>query len=86
MNYCHTINLSKTVLVLLVVMCLNNCQRGTDTLQRNEDNLNFDLESVDSCDYVNVNKTLTYEPNSLKCVQMNVRGISSKKTRSHASH
>ena len=63
-------------------MCLNHCLWGFDNLNQpvNSLDLNIDYEINDSCDYVNVDKTLTCEQNNLKCVQINVMGISSKKT------
>ena len=59
---------------------MNNCIRGSDNLNLPVTSLNTDFEMEDSCDYVNVDKTLICDQNSLTCMQMNVRGISSKKT------
>ena len=61
-------------------MCLNNCVRGTDNLNLPVSSLNPEFEIEDSCDYINVDNTLLCDKNSLTCVQMNVQGISSKKT------
>ena len=68
------------VFVVYVIMCLNNCSRGSDLIDLPVNRLNAELDINDSCDYVNVDNKLTCEKDSLKCVQMNVRGITSKKT------
>ena len=68
------------VSAILVIMCLNNCVRGTNNLDLPVNSLNPEFEIKDSCDYINVDNTLHCDQNSLTCVQMNVRGISSKKT------
>ena len=68
------------VSAILVIMCLNNCVQGTDNLDLPVSSLNPEFEIKDSCDYINVDNTLHCDQNSLTCVQMNVRGISSKKT------
>ena len=58
-------------------MCLNNCICGYDSLDRPIGNLDFVIEDNDSCGYVEVEKSLKCDKHSLKCVQMNVRGITS---------
>ena len=78
--YCSKGYLFQFVSALFVIMCLNNCLWGSDNLNLPVNSLNIDFEMDDSCDYVNVDKTLICDQNSLKCVQMNVRGIASKKT------
>ena len=80
MLYCSRGYHFQFVLALFVIMCLNNCIWGSDNLDLPVTSLNPDLEMNDSCDYINVDNTLLCDPNSLMCVQMNVRGISSKKT------
>ena len=69
-----------SVSAILVIMCLNNCVWGTDNLDLPVSSLNPKLEIKESCDYINVDNTLHCDQNSLTCVQMNVWGISSKKT------
>ena len=68
------------IFAILVIMCLNNCVRGTDNFDLPVSSLNPKFEIKDSCDYINVDNTLLCDQNSLTGVQMNVRGISSKKT------
>ena len=68
------------IFAILVIMCLNNCVRGTNNLDLPVSSLNPEYEIKDSCDYINVDNTLLCDQNSLTCMQMNVRGISSKKT------
>ena len=77
----HCVGTRCTVLIsaILVIMCLNNCVRGMDNLDLPVSSLNPEFEIKDSCDYINVDNTLHCDQNSLTCVQMNVRGISSKK-------
>ena len=67
-------------LITFVTMCLNNCVQGTDNLNLPVNSLTPEFEMTDSCDCVNVNSTLHCDQNSLSCVQLNVRGITSKKT------
>ena len=81
MLYCSRGYHFQFVPALFVIMCLNNCIRGSDNLDLPVTSLNPDLEMDDSCDYINVDNTLLCDPNSLTCMQMNVRGISSKKTK-----
>ena len=68
------------IFAILIIMCLNNCVLGTDNLDLPVRSLNPEFEIKDSCDYINVDNTLLCDQNSLTCMQMNVRGISSKKT------
>ena len=80
MTHCNRKPLRELALITLVTMCLNNCVRGTDNLDLPVSSLNSEFEMNESCDYIDVNNTLHCDRNSLSCVQMNVRGISSKKT------
>ena len=54
--------------------------RGTGDLNLPVNSLIPEIEMTDSCDYADVNKTLHCDQNSLSCVQLNVRGITSKET------
>ena len=80
MLHCVRIHCIVLVSAILVIMCLNNCVWGTDNLDLPVSSLNPEFEKKDSCDYINIDNTLHCDQNSLTCVRMNVRGISSKKT------
>ena len=80
MLYCGRGYRFELISAIIVIMCLNNCVWGTDKLDLPVSSLNPEFEIKDSCDYINVDNTLLCDQNSLTCMQMNVRGISSKKT------
>ena len=80
MLYCGRECCIELIFAIFVIMCLNNCLRGTDNLGLPMSSLIPKFKITDSCDYINVDNTLLCDQNSLTCVQMNVRGISSKRT------
>ena len=66
------------LLLTIVQMCLQKDCRGTDSLGRPIDELNYVIEDFDSCDYV---EHVNMVPKEVTIVQLNVRGIASKQTK-----
>ena len=61
---------------VLLHMCFQKIDRGSDALGRKIKGTNFTIEDFDKCDYVEQIETAT---NDLTFVQLNVRGITNKR-------
>ena len=59
-------------------MCLNNCIKGTDVLNRDIVVTDYMLDMPDKCDYLDTDKTFTAETTDLLILHTNIRGINSK--------
>ena len=70
--------LLQSVTVLLLTMCFQKIDRGTDVLNRPIENMSFVVEEFDKCDYVD---SIKCNKNDLTFIQLNVCGITHKKTK-----
>ena len=61
-----------------VYMCFQKVDQGTDALGRKIESTNFIIEDFDKCDYVEQIETTS---NDLTFIQLNVRGITNKKSK-----
>ena len=66
------------LLVLLLTMCLHITDKGTDTLGRNIQSIDYSLDEFDQCDYVNSDYTCNVD--DLCVIQLNIRGLCSKQS------
>ena len=66
------------LLLILLQMCLQNIDRGTDSLGRPIDELNYVVKEYDNCDYV---EHVNIDSKDVNIVQLNVQGIASKQTK-----
>ena len=66
------------ILPIILQMCFQNIDRGTDSLGRPVDELNYVVEEYDNCDYV---EHVNIDSKDVTIVQLNVHNIASKQTK-----
>ena len=66
------------LLALLLTMCLHIIDKGTDTLGRSIQSIDYSLDEFDQCDYVHSDYTCNVD--DLCVIQLNIRGLCSKQS------